>query len=74
MNSPTCITNTDQCDFVGTDCCFQEPSGPPCWAMPPMTGMKDGIAIMTGGGIGEPGPGERTETFFATNSGVMSGV
>ena len=54
MNSPTCITNTDQCDFVGTDCCFQEPSGPPCWAMPPMAGMKDGIAIMTGGGIGEP--------------------
>ena len=32
MNSPTCITNRDACDFVGNDCCVQEPSGIPCWA------------------------------------------
>ena len=32
LNSPTCIRNRDACDFVGNDCCIQEPFDIPCWA------------------------------------------
>ena len=46
MNSPECVTNKDQCEFVGNDCCFQG-QGIPC-------GLQGDMSILTGGGIGEP--------------------
>ena len=55
MNSPTCITNRDACDFVGNDCCVQEAASLPCWA--PIHGtdsMKGEMSILVGGGVGSP--------------------
>ena len=55
MSSPTCITNRDACDFVGNDCCIQEPSGIPCWApIYGSDGMKGEMSILVGGGVGSP--------------------
>jgi len=55
MNSPTCITNRDACDFVGNDCCIQEPSGIPCWApIHGSDGIKGEMSILVGGGVGQP--------------------
>ena len=55
MNSPTCITNRDTCNFVGNDCCVQEPATFQCWApIHGSGGMKGEMTILVGAGIGSP--------------------